>query len=59
MFAGAGMAIGGTLAGYLHDLTHSYAPAFLSGAAFNMMNFLLIAMLHLRSRGLGLSPRAV
>ena len=59
MFAGAGMAIGGTLAGYIFDLTGSYAPAFLSGAAFNAMNFMLIAMLHLRSRNLGLSPKAV
>ena len=59
MFAGAGMAIGGTLAGYIFDVTGSYAPAFLSGAAFNAMNFMLIAMLHLRSRSLGLSPRAV
>ncbi len=59
MFAGAGMAIGGTLAGYIFDVTGSYAPAFLSGVAFNAMNFILIAMLHLRSHGLGLSPRAV
>ena len=59
MFAGAGMAIGGTLAGYIFDVTGSYAPAFLSGVAFNAMNFMLIAMLHLRSRSLGLSPRAV
>ena len=59
MFAGAGMAIGGALAGYIFDVTGSYAPAFLSGVAFNAMNFTLIAMLHLRSRSLGLSPRAV
>ncbi len=59
MFAGAGMAIGGTLAGYIFDVTGSYAPAFLSGVAFNAMNFTLIAMLHFRSRSLGLSPRAV
>ena len=59
MFAGAGMAIGGTLAGYIFDVTGSYAPAFLSGAAFNAMNFMLIAMLHLRSRSLGFSPRPV
>ena len=59
MFAGAGMAIGGTLAGYIFDKTGSYSPAFLSGVAFNAMNFTLIAMLHMRSRSLGLSPRAV
>ena len=59
LFAAIGMALGSTLAGYIFDLTGSYAPAFLTGVAFNAMNFLLVSMLHLRSSSLGLSPRPV
>ena len=59
LFAAIGMAAGSTIAGYIFDVTGSYAPAFLTGAAFNAMNFLLVSMLHLRSSSLGLSPRPV
>ncbi len=59
LFAALGMALGGWLAGRIFDATGAYAPAFLAGAGFNAMNFALVALLHLRSRTLGLSPRPV
>ena len=46
MFAGAlGMAGGGWLAGVIHDAYGFYAPAFLAGIAFNVVNLLLIGVL--------------
>ncbi len=59
LFGAVGMALGSTLAGYVFDAVGSYSPAFLTGVAFNVLNFLLVSMLHLRSRSLGLSPRPV
>jgi len=59
LFAAFGMALGSTLAGYIFDAVGSYSPAFLTGVAFNAMNFTLVAALHLRSRALGLSPKPV
>ena len=56
LFAALGMAIGGWMAGQVYDLTGSYGPAFLSGLAFNVMNFVLIAGLYLRSRRMDASP---
>lgn len=43
-----GMAIGGWLAGYLYDMFGSYAPAFATGVAANVLNFAIIGMLVLR-----------
>jgi len=37
-----GMALGGWLAGYLYDLYGSYAPAFATGVAVNVLHFALI-----------------
>ena len=46
MFAGAlGMAGGGWLAGVIHDAYGFYAPAFLAGIVFNVVNLLLIGVL--------------
>ena len=46
MFAGAlGMAGGGWLAGVIHDTYGFYAPAFITGIAFNVVNLLLIGVL--------------
>ena len=40
-----GMALGGWLAGAIYDQFGSYAPAFLTGLAFNIGNILLIGWL--------------
>ncbi len=40
-----GMAIGGWLAGYIYDLSGSYAPAFATGVAANIVNFAIIGLL--------------
>lgn len=46
LFPGAlGMAVGGWLAGAIHDGYGFYAPAFMAGIAFNVMNLLLIGVL--------------
>ena len=37
-----GMALGGWLAGYLYDLYGSYAPAFATGVALNVLHFAII-----------------
>jgi len=57
LFAAMGMALGGWMAGQIYDLTGSYGPAFLTGVAFNVMNFILVGALYVRSNRLGLSPR--
>jgi MFS family permease len=49
--SGWGMAAGGWLAGRLYDQFGYYAPAFAAGIAFNIVNFILIAMLVARQRG--------
>jgi MFS family permease len=43
-----GMAIGGWLAGYLYDHFGSYAPAFATGVAANVLNFTIIGVLVMR-----------
>jgi len=48
LFAAMGMALGGWLGGVLFDLTGSYSQAFLSGAAFNIMNLALVSFLYAR-----------
>jgi len=44
----SGMAIGSWLAGRLFDHFGSYAPAFATGAAFNVLNLILIGLLVIR-----------
>lgn len=48
--SGWGMAAGGWLAGRLYDYFGYYAPAFVTGIAFNAANFLIIAILVARYR---------
>jgi len=50
LFAGAGMALGSSLGGAVFDATGSYDMAFLIGAAFNLVNLLIIASLILATR---------
>jgi MFS family permease len=46
LFPGAlGMAAGGWLAGIIHDGYGFYAPAFIAGIAFNLVNLALIGVL--------------
>ena len=53
LFGGTmGMAAGGWGAGLLFDRFSSYLPAFGTGVAFNMLNFLILMFLFARSRGL-------
>ena len=53
LFGGTmGMAAGGWGAGLLFDQFSSYLPAFGTGVAFNMLNFLILMFLFTRSRGL-------
>ena len=50
-FGAIGMAIGGWLGGFVHDLAGSYTPAFLIGAAFNLANLAVIGtLIHLGRR---------
>jgi MFS family permease len=52
LFSGAGMALGGWLAGLLYDHFAYYAPAFATGIGANILNLLLVGILvgrqHLR-----------
>ncbi len=57
LLSGSGMAVGGWLAGYLYDLNGYYAPAFATGVAFNLINLSMLAMLVVRQRMMGASPR--
>jgi MFS family permease len=50
LFSGAGMAIGGWLAGALYDLYGFYAPAFAAGIGANILNFLIVGVLVMRGR---------
>jgi MFS family permease len=59
LFAALGMAIGGWMAGKMYDVTGSYSASFLTGFAMNVMNFVLVAGLHFRSKRIGASPVAV
>ena len=56
LFGAIGMALGGGLGGYLFDLTGSYSPAFLAGAAFNVLNLGIVFTLVTRRRRLGGAP---
>jgi MFS family permease len=57
LLSGSGMAVGGWLAGYLYDLNGYYAPAFATGVVFNLVNLAMLAMLVVRQRMVGASPR--
>ncbi|MSU90387.1 MFS transporter [Rhodobacteraceae bacterium 2CG4] len=46
-----GMALGGWMSGWIHDLTGSYRMAFLNGIAWNMLNILILLAILLRSQG--------
>ena len=60
LFGAIGMALGGGLGGYIYDLTGSYSPAFLVGAAFNVLNLGVVCALVARRRRPGdASPLAV
>jgi len=56
LFAAMGMALGGWLGGVVFDLTGSYADAFLTGVAFNLVNLALIGSLYLRQMRLERAP---
>jgi MFS family permease len=45
-----GMALGGWLSGYIHDLTGSYQAAFMNGIAWNLLNISIMTMLLMRGR---------
>lgn len=45
-----GMSIGGWMAGALFDLTGNYGAAFLTGLAWNVLNFAICAVLYTRHR---------
>lgn len=45
-----GMALGGWLSGYIHDITGSYQAAFINGIAWNLLNISIMTMLLMRGR---------
>ena len=58
LFAAMGMALGGWLGGAVFDVTGSYSDAFLTGAGFNLVNFILIGSLFVRRHRHGAMPQA-
>jgi len=50
LFSGAGMALGGWLAGVLYDHYGFYAPAFATGIGANILNILVVGTLVMRRR---------
>jgi MFS family permease len=50
LFSGAGMALGGWLAGVLYDHYGYYAPAFAVGIGSNILNILVVGTLVARGR---------
>ncbi len=50
LFSGGGMALGGWLAGFLYDTYGYYAPAFAAGIGSNILNFVVVGTLVMRSR---------
>lgn len=45
-----GMALGGWISGYIHDLTGAYEIAFLNGLAFNVLNITVMLLILARTR---------
>ena len=56
LFGTLGMALGGWLAGHIFDSAGSYTPAFLAGAAFNVINLIIVGGLVIRTRTGGGAP---
>ena len=56
LFGTLGMALGGWLAGWIFDSTGGYMLAFLAGAAFNVINLIIVAGLIIRARAGGGAP---
>lgn len=56
LFTTMGMALGGWMAGAIHDLTGSYALAFLNAIIFNGVNLAIAATLLRRARAHGVRP---
>jgi predicted MFS family arabinose efflux permease len=50
LFSGAGMALGGWLAGILYDHYGYYAPAFAAGIGANILNIVVVGTLVMRGR---------
>ena len=50
LFSGAGMALGGWLAGLLYDHYGYYAPAFATGIGANLLNLMIVGTLVARQR---------
>lgn len=53
LMSGSGMAVGSWLAGAIYDHYAYYAPAFITGVAFNLVNIALLSILVLRARTAG------
>ena len=49
----SGMAAGSWMAGVIYDYFGFYAPAFATGLAFNLVNFVVIALLLVQARRAG------
>ena len=58
LFGAIGMAMGGGIGGYVFDATGTYASAFLAGAAFNVLNLVVVFSLVARRRRMELASLA-
>ena len=58
LFGAIGMAMGGGIGGYVFDATGTYASAFLAGAAFNVLNLVVVLSLVARRRRMELASLA-
>ena len=50
LVAGIGMAIGGSMAGHIFDVTGTYKFAFIGGFAFNVIHLIIVSSLFIRFR---------
>ena len=53
LVAGIGMAIGGSMAGHIFDLTGTYKFAFIGGFAFNLVHLIIVSGLFIKLRNTG------